>query len=135
MKEFLQILCSNESKYEKERVLLEVYNGISMHYISGAAGNTGRKQECAEVLDGHIIRGLCDSMNDILFSIGVPQEVVQQCPADNDMFGNLDKESPFVKGVEAFVENKKGTCSFNDEFGESEVKNMVHNMCRLACLR
>ena len=142
MREFLHVLCSNETKYEEERILLQVYNGLSLHSIADQK-EAGRKHEYAEVMDGHVLRGMCDSMNDLLLSIGMTQDLIDLAPPTVQTLASIPEDDPFQQGIQAFIKQRnedKDGCgklrdAFDDDFSQAEFGDMVVNMSQLACLR
>ena len=132
MREFLQILCSNDTKYEQERLMLQVYNGLSLHSIPGVTP-AGRKHENAEVMDGHVLRGLCDSMHDLLLACGLSEDDIQSAPADCRTWSDIPDDHQLRKAMGKLVEGEG--LGFEEQLSTSECQELLFQMARLACLR
>ena len=128
VREYLHILCSNEERYINERVLLEVYNGVTVLGISMAAG--GRGQESCELLDGLTIRALCNSVHDLLVSIGVSEETIRLVPYTPLAFKDVPQDDPFMVALQAYV-NQHGQ-NIKLVMKPDEMMEKIFHLCRLA---
>ena len=128
MREYLHILCSNEERYINERVLLEVYNGVTVLGINMATG--GRGQESCEVLDGLTIRALCDSVHDLLVSVGVSEETIRLVPYKPLQFKDVPEDDPFIVALKAWVHQHEQNIKLVMQ--PQEMMHKIFHMCRLA---